>query len=438
MKKIFSLFAAVLFASSMMAAVGNLYYTFATAYNSSNTSYANVYDVTISGMDWSVPGNQKQEGFVRIGGKNIDGVDRIITAKTAMGDAIAKIELNHKGLSSAAFVVNSISVVTATDANFTTGLDTVKLNAPSLSKQTAGTLEFLPKNEKWNSGVYYKFLFNVTNTNTSSNYGFDVASIKFYSFQDANAAAISASNVELGIVATTSLPLDSTINVEVTGSNLEGAITYEPSANLVVTGALTAAGGTLNVTLNAAAEGEYDETIVLSSGTTQQTVHVTATIVNTVGDGTKNSPFTVADVVKLNNQIGMEKYWVVGYIVGCATNSGLVAESNVATNIALGDAADQTEDVVPVELPSGDIRTALNIVDNASNLGQKVKVHGQLIAYFSFKGVKALDDYEFVTDVPDAIDNTVVEGKAVKRIVNGQLVIEKNGVIYNAQGAMVR
>ena len=65
-------------------------------------------------------------------------------------------------------------------------------------------------------------------------------------------------------------------------------------------------------------------------------------------------------------------------------------------------------------------------------------MHGQLISYFLTTGVKALDDYEFVTDVPDAIDNTVVEGKAVKRIVNGQLVIEKNGVIYNAQGAMVR
>ena len=40
--------------------------------------------------------------------------------------------------------------------------------------------------------------------------------------------------------------------------------------------------------------------------------------------------------------------------------------------------------------------------------------------------------------VPTAIDNNEVEMKAVKRIVNGQLFIEKNGVIYNAQGAVVR
>ena len=36
------------------------------------------------------------------------------------------------------------------------------------------------------------------------------------------------------------------------------------------------------------------------------------------------------------------------------------------------------------------------------------------------------------------IDNNEVEMKAVKRVVNGQLFIEKNGVLYNAQGAVVR
>ena len=37
-----------------------------------------------------------------------------------------------------------------------------------------------------------------------------------------------------------------------------------------------------------------------------------------------------------------------------------------------------------------------------------------------------------------ALDNTIVSGKAVKRIVNGQLIIEKNGKIFNAQGTQVR
>lgn len=40
--------------------------------------------------------------------------------------------------------------------------------------------------------------------------------------------------------------------------------------------------------------------------------------------------------------------------------------------------------------------------------------------------------------VATAIDNTVVEGKAVKRIENGMLIIEKNGVRYNALGQAIR
>lgn len=44
----------------------------------------------------------------------------------------------------------------------------------------------------------------------------------------------------------------------------------------------------------------------------------------------------------------------------------------------------------------------------------------------------------FDTDFPTAIDNSEAEVKVVKRIVNGQLVIEKNGVLFNAQGAIVK
>ena len=41
-------------------------------------------------------------------------------------------------------------------------------------------------------------------------------------------------------------------------------------------------------------------------------------------------------------------------------------------------------------------------------------------------------------DYPTAIDNTNIDAKAVKFFENGQLIIIKNGVRYNAQGAVVR
>ena len=41
------------------------------------------------------------------------------------------------------------------------------------------------------------------------------------------------------------------------------------------------------------------------------------------------------------------------------------------------------------------------------------------------------------SSTPSALENTFVNGKSIKRLENGQLVIENNGVIYNAQGVRV-
>ena len=43
-----------------------------------------------------------------------------------------------------------------------------------------------------------------------------------------------------------------------------------------------------------------------------------------------------------------------------------------------------------------------------------------------------------ITVIPTALDNTEAGVKAVKRLENGMLVIEKNGVRYNAQGQIIR
>lgn len=45
---------------------------------------------------------------------------------------------------------------------------------------------------------------------------------------------------------------------------------------------------------------------------------------------------------------------------------------------------------------------------------------------------------EFLANFPTAVENTEAEMKAVKVIRNGQLFIEKNGNLYNAQGAIVK
>jgi hypothetical protein len=48
--------------------------------------------------------------------------------------------------------------------------------------------------------------------------------------------------------------------------------------------------------------------------------------------------------------------------------------------------------------------------------------------------VRLVHDYE----EPSAIDNTTVEAKAIKRVKDGHLLIEKNGKTYNAQGVELK
>jgi hypothetical protein len=58
--------------------------------------------------------------------------------------------------------------------------------------------------------------------------------------------------------------------------------------------------------------------------------------------------------------------------------------------------------------------------------------------YTEFKGAPQAKNAVLVKKNPTAIDNTAVEAKAVKTFENGQLIIIKNGVKYNATGAIVK
>ena len=116
------------------------------------------------------------------------------------------------------------------------------------------------------------------------------------------------------------------------------------------------------------------------------------------GDGTEASPYTVAQV--LAGATGTE-VWVEGYIVGWVDGMNLkeganfTAPATSASNILIGpEKVTGVEDCVPVQLPVGAVRTALNLMDNKDNLGKKVAVKGNLEAYFGAKGVKTVTDYK--------------------------------------------
>lgn len=115
------------------------------------------------------------------------------------------------------------------------------------------------------------------------------------------------------------------------------------------------------------------------------------------GGGTKEDPYNIETAQK--KQDGSIA-WVQGYIVGCvdgegktiATESRFEAPFTIASNILIADTPNETnyKNCIPVQLVGGsDVRTALNLKDNAGNLGKIVMIYGSLEKYFGVAGLKS-------------------------------------------------
>ncbi|MBQ4224408.1 MAG: hypothetical protein II674_11270, partial [Prevotella sp.] len=143
-------------------------YTFTTPKGESD--YTKFKDITIDNIVWNVPGNQVSDGALRLGGKSLDGVDRVITGKGSLADAITKITVNHSGTTSDKLIVNSVMVTVASDANFSNVIETITLT-PTIEKNVSGSFDFTPSSGSWSNNSFYKFTFNLSNS-AGTNYAF--------------------------------------------------------------------------------------------------------------------------------------------------------------------------------------------------------------------------------------------------------------------------
>ncbi len=123
-------------------------------------------------------------------------------------------------------------------------------------------------------------------------------------------------------------------------------------------------------------------------------------VVETEGNGSESSPFTVADVIA---GAAGDDMWVSGYIVGFSNGADAVedavfsAEGAKNYNVLIADGANEKDiaKCVCVALPTGTVRNAVNLADNAANLGKKVSVQGDLEPLYGIPGVKNTSAYKF-------------------------------------------
>ena len=96
-----------------------------------------------------------------------------------------------------------------------------------------------------------------------------------------------------------------------------------------------------------------------------------------VGNGTEANPYIVSDIT--NGAKGTNVF-VKAYIVGFVPDKAIdeakfTAEGcESASNVIVAASADETNinNVMPVQLPFGDVRTGVNLKDNPGNIKQEV------------------------------------------------------------------
>ena len=112
-------------------------------------------------------------------------------------------------------------------------------------------------------------------------------------------------------------------------------------------------------------------------------------------DGTEAKPYTVTDAIAAGTGTNVfVKAYIVGWIDGKSLAEGAKfnGEATVATNIIIATSADETDlsKCMPVQLPAGAVRTAVNLQDNPGNYKKEILLVGNIEKYFGATGVKSV------------------------------------------------
>ncbi len=118
------------------------------------------------------------------------------------------------------------------------------------------------------------------------------------------------------------------------------------------------------------------------------------------GGSSGTDQYEALTVSEALSSIGEEDVWVSGYIVGgdlTSSSASFQTPFDSRTNILLGPRSTTSDKEVclSVQLPSGELRNALNLVDNPKLLRRKICLRGDIVeAYYGIPGLKNITEYE--------------------------------------------
>lgn len=153
---------------------------------------------------------------------------------------------------------------------------------------------------------------------------------------------------------------------------------------------------------------------------------------------------TVKEAIEMFQEKGKSNEVVEGYIVGYTQSPSNYTKDPAKfgdTNVAIADSPDETNpaNIMPVQLPKGEVRAAVNVKDNPENVGKKVRLTGTLDSYFSSPGLKAVTAYEFEDEVQNRVKQVVASpnGGTVQKGTAVTLTTETEGasIYYTLDGS---
>ena len=278
MKKILSLFAAILFAGSIFAAE-TVYKT--ASFAAANCTKSNKYEessitCTVGTDVWTITNAANNSGgwdYIRMGAKKAQSSDpdkvttSTITASAAYADPVTKVVITGSKLRGSF----TSKLIIASDADFTA--DKVEITGPTAF--TDGAIAITVASPVANR--FYQIELVCTNTGTSSHGVLQLDKVEYYHESTEKVLTVNTASVDFGNVFTGSTVADK--KVKVNFANLTGAVTYSSlSAPFAASGTIANDGDEITISASTATAGESSQTLTIQSVADSKSVTVTVHI----------------------------------------------------------------------------------------------------------------------------------------------------------------
>lgn len=402
------------------------YYTLDTSSKDIRTTtnaYASSGTATVNDITWTFEGNGQINPW-RLGGKSLTKVERLAYTNTAMNVAIGKIDLTVGKASD--ITVNSLKLIVASDANFSTILDQV-----TASFVASSTISFEPtSNDSWAENAYYKFVFNVS-VSSSSNKFVEFSKVEFYqatSTEDIAVTGISLNKEAISLEVGATETLIATISPE---DATNQTVTWNSSNEDVVTvaddGVVTAkSAGRASITATSE-DGSFTATCAVTvtpSSDTRQLVNITGfranktelvkgenvgtVVLNDQSDWTASYTYTSSD----ENVATIDADGTITAVSkGTATITAALKIAADDENFKVGETTSASIEIEVVN-PSHTVTFSVNGNTDRTNTFEE----GVSITFPT--SIEAVEEKEFVGWVETPIDNVIDEAPSFVTAAN--------------------